>query len=118
MATTSSTGGMLVETSDILPDQHIKEVLGLVMGSSARSKHIGSDLLAGLRNIVGGEVRQYSDLLDGARNDAIDRMVEQAGQLGANAVICVRFETSSIGQGVCEVLAYGTAVRKVPASGQ
>ena len=97
-------------TTDGYPGHEV-EPLGLVRGSTVRAKHIGSDIVAGLRNLVGGEVREYGALLSGAREQALDRMTEQARGLGADAVIAVRLETSTITQAASEVLAYGTAVR-------
>ena len=87
------------------------ETLGLVRGSTVRAKHVGADIVASLRNLVGGEVREYAALLAGAREQALDRMVAEAQRLGADAVIAVRFETSQIQLGASEVVAYGTAIR-------
>lgn len=101
---------MKLTTTDTLPGHDI-EVLGLVRGSTVRAKHVGSDIVAGLRNLVGGEVKEYAALMAGAREQALDRMVAEAGALGADAVIALRFETSTISQGASEILAYGTAVR-------
>jgi len=83
----------------------------VVYGSTVRTKHIGRDLLAGLKNIVGGELKGYTELLHEARQEAIARMTSQAESLGANAVVNVRFATSSVAQGAAELFAYGTAVR-------
>lgn len=102
---------MLVLTTEAVPGREIAQTLGLVRGSTVRSKHIGSDIVAGLRNIVGGEIKEYAALLTGAREQALDRMVAEARDLGADAVIAMRFETSTITQQASEVLAYGTAVR-------
>ena len=99
-----------VHTLESLPGREI-EPLGLVRGSTVRAKHIGSDIVAGLRNLVGGEIKEYAALLGGAREQALDRMLEEAKALGADAVLGVRFETSTITQQASEVLAYGTAVR-------
>ena len=82
-----------------------------VTGSTVRSKHFGKDLLAGLKNLVGGELKGYTELLHEARQEAIERMIEQARTLGANAVVNIRFATSSVAQGAAELFAYGTAVR-------
>lgn len=101
---------MLVSNLEIVPGKRITKHLGLVQGSTVRSKHIGKDLLAGLKNIVGGELKGYTELLQEARQEATDRMLEQAKSAGANAVLNVRFSTSSITQGAAEMLAYGTAV--------
>jgi uncharacterized protein YbjQ (UPF0145 family) len=102
---------MIVCTTDTLPGREVAETLGLVKGSTVRAKHIGSDIVASLRNIVGGEVKEYAALLTGAREQAIDRMIEEARLRGADAIIGMRLETSTIQQAASEVLAYGTAVR-------
>ncbi len=101
---------MMLTTTDTVPGREF-EVLGLVCGSTVRAKHIGSDIVAGLRNLVGGEVKEYAALMAGAREQALDRMKAEAEKLGADAVIALRFETSTITQGASEILAYGTAVR-------
>lgn len=101
---------MIVLTTDTFPGRTV-EPLGLVRGSTVRAKHIGSDIVAGLRNIVGGEVKEYAALLAGAREQALDRMITEAEKLGADAVIAARLETSTIAQAASEILAYGTAVR-------
>lgn len=101
---------MLVTNLEIVPGKRVGKHLGLVQGSTVRSKHVGKDLLAGLKNIVGGELKGYTDLLKEAREEATERMVQQAQSVGANAVLNVRFSTSSITQGAAEMLAYGTAV--------
>lgn len=85
--------------------------LGLVRGSTVRAKHVGADVVAALRNVVGGEIKEYASLLAGAREQALDRMIAEAENLGADAVVAVRFETSAIAQGASEILAYGTAVK-------
>lgn len=102
---------MLVVTTDTVPGREIVQVLGLVRGSTVRAKHIGSDIVAGLRNLVGGEVKEYAQLLAGAREQALDRMIAEARALGADAVVAARVETSTITQAASEVLFYGTAVR-------
>ena len=101
---------MIVLTTDSYPGREV-EPLGLVRGSTVRAKHIGSDIVASLRNIVGGEVKEYAALMAGAREQAHDRMVAEAERLGADAILAARFETSTIAQGASEILAYGTAVR-------
>ncbi len=101
---------MLVTNLEIVPGRRVLKHLGLVQGSTVRSKNIGKDLLAGLKNIVGGELKGYTELLQEAREEATERMVRQAEAVGANAVLNVRFTTSSITQGAAELLAYGTAV--------
>jgi len=110
---TGSKNDMIVVTTDAVAGREIAQVLGLVRGSTVRAKHIGSDIVAGLRNLVGGEVREYAALLAGAREQAHDRMVAEARSLGADAVVAVRMQTSMIQQGASEVLFYGTAVRLV-----
>nr|WP_055681340.1 YbjQ family protein [Jannaschia rubra] len=102
---------MMLTTTDGVAGRDIAQCLGLVRGSTVRAKHIGSDIVASLRNIVGGEVREYASLLAGAREQAIDRMVAEARLLGADAVVGIRLETSTITQAASEVVAYGTAVR-------
>ena len=97
-----------------MPGREIEAALGLVRGSTVRAKHIGSDIVASLRQIVGGEVREYARLLAGAREQAFDRMVADAEQLGADAIVALRMETSTIQQGASEVVFYGTAVRLKP----
>ncbi len=101
---------MIITTSDTIAGKRIAETLGLVRGNSVRARHIGRDILAGLRNIVGGEVQEYTKLLAESREQALDRMVLEAQMLGANAVVGVRFVTSMVAQGMAELLAYGTAV--------
>lgn len=101
---------MLVSNLEIVPGKRVIKHLGLVQGSTVRSKHLGKDILAGLKNIVGGELKSYTELLQEAREEATQRMIQQAQAVGANAVLNVRFSTSSITQGAAELLAYGTAV--------
>ena len=102
---------MIVSNMEIIPGKHIKEHLGLVQGSTVRTKHLGRDLMAGLKNIFGGELRGYTELLQEAREEAVNRMIQQAEAVGANAVLNVRFSTSSVTQGAAELFAYGTAVK-------
>jgi uncharacterized protein YbjQ (UPF0145 family) len=102
--------GMVVTNIEIIPGRRIRTHLGIVQGSTVRSKHVGKDFLAGLKNIVGGELTSYTELLQEAREEATERMVEQARSVGANAVINVRYSTASITTGAAEILAYGTAV--------
>lgn len=101
---------MLLSNLEFLPDRKVVKHLGLVQGSTVRAKHAGKDLMAGLKNIVGGELKGYTELLNESRQEALDRMVQQAESIGANAVINVRFSTSSIAAGAAELMAYGTAV--------
>jgi len=102
---------MIVTNVESVPGKRIIEHYGLVQGSTIRAKHVGRDIMAGLKNIVGGELKGYTELLKEARNEALERMLAQAQELGANAVINVRFTTSSVAQGASEILAYGTAVK-------
>jgi uncharacterized protein YbjQ (UPF0145 family) len=101
---------MLITTQDQLEEYNIKRTLGMVQGSTIRARHIGTDILAGLRNIVGGEVHEYTKMLAESREQALDRMKIDADELGANAIVCMRFTTSTIMSGMAEFLAYGTAV--------
>lgn len=101
---------MILATSDQVPGKRITEVKGLVQGNTIRARNIGRDIVAGLRNIVGGEVTEYTRLMAESREQAIARMVEQAESMGANAIVGMRFVTSMVMQGASELLAYGTAV--------
>lgn len=101
---------MIVVTASGITGKRVVRTLGLVRGNTIRARHIGRDIMAGLRNIVGGEVSEYTKLLAEAREQALDRMVEEARGLGANAIIDVRFTTSMVMHGAAELLAYGTAV--------
>lgn len=101
---------MLLTNLEIVPGRKVAEHLGLVQGSSVRAKHVGRDLMAGLKNIFGGELKGYTELLRESREQALQRMQEQANSIGANAVLNVRFSTSSVAQGAAELFAYGTAV--------
>ncbi len=101
---------MELSSLELIPGRRVVRHLGLVQGSTVRSKHAGRDIMAGLKNIVGGELKGYTELLVEAREEAIQRMVAQAQGVGANAVINVRFSTSNITSGAAEVMAYGTAV--------
>jgi uncharacterized protein YbjQ (UPF0145 family) len=95
---------------EISPQKKITKHLGLVQGSTVRAKHIGKDILAGFKNILGGELVAYTELMTEARQEATERMIAQAESVGANAVLNVRFATSSVAQGAAELFAYGTAV--------
>lgn len=101
---------MILTTVDQIPGKQIIAHFGLVSGSTVRSKHIGRDIFAGLKNIIGGELRGYTELLEETRSEAIARMIAQAKAKGANAVIGIRFSTSDVAPGAAEVYAYGTAV--------
>ena len=102
---------MILTNLEAVPGKRIIEHFGLVSGSTVRAKHIGKDILAGLKNIVGGELKGYTELLQESREEATARMVEQAKKLGANAVVNVRYSTSSVAQGAAELYVYGTAVK-------
>ena len=102
---------MLVSTTETIPGKEVEEILGIVKGNTIRAKWFGKDILAGLRNVIGGELREYSGMLTEAREQAIARMLKEAEALGADAVINVRFATSPVVQGAAEILAYGTAVK-------
>ncbi len=102
---------MIVTNVDFVPGKEITEHFGIVQGSTVRARHVGSDFAAGLKNVVGGELKGYTKLLEDSRAEALERLKAQAQQLGANAIINVRFATSAISQGAAELMAYGTAVR-------
>ncbi|MCF8280632.1 MAG: YbjQ family protein [Bacteroidales bacterium] len=102
---------MLISNTDFIPGREIIEVIDIVRGSTVRARHIGRDIVAGLRNIVGGEITEYTKLLAESREQAIGRMLADAERIGADAVINVRFMTSMVMQNAAEILAYGTAVR-------
>lgn len=102
---------MLLATTSEIAGRDVTQTLGLVRGSTVRAKHLGTDIVASLKNLVGGEMRGYSSLMAGAREQAIDRMIAQARGMGADAIVCLRMDTSSIKAGASEINAYGTAVR-------
>ncbi len=101
---------MIIATADTIAEKKIVKTLGVVRGNTIRARHLGKDILAVFRNIVGGEVTEYTKLMGESREQAIDRMVQQAEALGANAVITVRLTTSMLMGGAAEIVAYGTAV--------
>lgn len=101
---------MLISNLEYIPGRTVTTHLGLVQGSTVRAKHVGRDIAATLKNIFGGELRGYTELLNDARQEALSRMEAQAHALGANAILNVRFSTSSVAQGAAELYAYGTAV--------
>ena len=109
---------MLLSNLEFLPDRTVVRHVGLVQGSSVRSKHVGRDIGASLKNLFGGELRGYTELLAESREEATERMLEQARALGANGVINVRYSTSSIAAGAAEIFVYGSAVELAPASGR
>ena len=102
---------MLISTTEQIPNQEISEILGIARGSTVRAKNIGKDIFAGFKNIVGGEIHEYTKLQADSREEAIQRMIEDASKLGADAVLGVRLTTSMVTQGAAEILAYGTAVK-------
>ncbi|MBI1320835.1 MAG: heavy metal-binding domain-containing protein [Candidatus Hydrogenedens sp.] len=101
---------MIVASTDDIPGKRIVKTLGLVRGSTVRGKHLGKDILAVLRNLVGGEITEYTKMLAESREQALDRMIDDARRLGATAVVGVRFASASITTGAAEILVYGTAV--------
>jgi uncharacterized protein YbjQ (UPF0145 family) len=101
---------ILVNTAEV-PGYRVSESLGLVRGSSIRSKHLGKDIVALLRTIVGGEIKEYTEMLEEARQEALQRMAEEARSLGADAVVNIRFATANVMSTAAEILVYGTAVR-------
>ena len=101
---------MLLTNLEIVPGKEVVKHLGLVNGSTVRAKHVGRDFMAGLKNLVGGELKGYTELLQESREEAIERMIVQADAIGANAILNIRFSTSSIASGASELYTYGTAV--------
>ncbi len=102
---------MIVVTTETIPGQEIETTLGIVRGSTVRARNIGRDIFAGFKNIVGGEISEYTKLLADAREQSMQRMIEDAQRMGATGVVNLRFTTSQVMQGAAEILAYGTAVR-------
>lgn len=105
---------MLIVTTETVAGRTVTESLGLVRGATVRAKHVGTDIVAALKSLVGGELSGYSSLMAGAREQALDRMVAEAQALGADAIVCMRVQTSTIARGASEIVAYGTAVRLAP----
>ncbi|MBC8214117.1 MAG: YbjQ family protein [Candidatus Marinimicrobia bacterium] len=102
---------MQITTQDKFADYDIIETLGLAKGNTIRARHVGKDILAGLRTLVGGEITEYTKMLAESREQALDRMIDDAKSKGANGIVCARFTTSAVMQGSAELLAYGTAVK-------
>ncbi|MDY6911845.1 MAG: YbjQ family protein [Chloroflexota bacterium] len=102
---------MLITTQDNFADREIADTLGLVKGNTIRARHMGKDILASLRSMVGGEIEEYTKMLAESREQSIDRMIADAKTKGADGIVCVRFTTSAVMQGAAELLAYGTAVK-------
>ena len=101
---------MIIATTDKIEGRKIKEVVGYVKGSTVRAKHIGKDIMAGLKTIVGGEISEYTEMMDESRKISIGRMVKDAESRGANAIVGMRFESATVMQGASEFVAYGTGV--------
>ena len=102
---------MIITTTENIPGKQIVQTLGIVQGNTVRTKQIGKDFMAGLKTIVGGEIKGYTDMLTQARTESYNRMVNEATKLGADAIICMRFTTSQVMQNAAEILAFGTAVK-------
>ncbi|MCD6254523.1 MAG: heavy metal-binding domain-containing protein [Thermotogae bacterium] len=102
---------MILSTTEEVPGYRVREILSLVMGNTVRSKHLGRDIAAGLKTLVGGEIKGYAEMLSEARSIALERMVDEAEKLGADAVIGIRFSSAAVMGGAAEMLAYGTAVK-------
>jgi len=102
---------MLITTTETIPNKEITQILGVARGSTIRARHIGRDIIAGLKNIVGGEISEYTKLQADAREQATERMIKDAERLGADAIVNVRFMTAMVQQAAAEILAYGTAVK-------
>ena len=102
---------MIIVNTEKIEGREINEVLGLVRGNTIKARHIGNDIMAGLRNIIGGEVKEYTQMISEAREDALERMLAEADKLNADAVVNIRFTTSQVMGGAAEILAYGTAVK-------
>jgi len=102
---------MIVTTTETIPGKQVIQTLGIVQGNTVRTKHIGKDFMAGLKTIVGGEIKSYTDMLTQARTESYNRMVNEATKLGADAIISMRFTTSQVMQNAAEILAFGTAVK-------
>ena len=104
---------MILSTTDAIPGRQISEIVGISRGSTVRARNAGRDILAGFKSIVGGEIKEYTKLLADSRESAMQRMIDDAQRMGADAIINVRFTTSAVMQGAAEILAYGTAVKLV-----
>ena len=102
---------IITSTTSEIPGRKVIQILGLVKGNTVRARHVGRDIAAGFKSIVGGEIQSYTEMTTKAREEAYNRMINEAYELGANAVICIRFTTSVVMQGAAEMLAYGTAVK-------
>ena len=107
--------GLILVNTETIPGYEITDLKGLVQGNTVRAKHLGRDIGAGLKNLVGGELKAYTELMTDARREAVERMIQQARSLGANAIVNVRFATSQVAGGAAELYVYGTAVTAAPA---
>lgn len=101
---------MIIVTTDVVPGKQIVELKGFVKGNVVQSKHVGKDIMASLKTLVGGEIKEYTEMMDDARKRAISRMVKEAEEIGANAIVSVRLQSSTVMQSASEIIAYGTAV--------
>lgn len=102
---------MITTTTNEIPNQEIVEILGIVKGATIRAKHLGKDIVAGFRHLIGGEVKEYTEMIREARNIAFNMMIKEAEELQADAIVGIRFSTTSVMQGAAEILVYGTAVK-------
>jgi uncharacterized protein YbjQ (UPF0145 family) len=102
---------MIITTTDSIPNKEVKEILGMVKGNVIQAKHIGKDIIAGFRQLVGGEIKEYTEMLSEAREIALKRMINKAEEMKADAVVNVRFMTSTVMNGAAEILVYGTAMK-------
>lgn len=102
---------MIYSTTDFIPNREIEEIIGVAQGNTVRARSVGRDIMAGFKNLVGGEIDEYTILMAKSRDQAIERMLRDAEELGADAVVNVRFQTAMVMQGCSEILAYGTAVK-------
>ena len=102
---------MIITNTDFVPGHEVKEIVGIAIGNTVRAKHIGKDITAGLKSMIGGEIKQYTEMLTEARRESINRMINNATEMNADAIINVRFMTAATMSGAAELLAYGTAVR-------
>ena len=102
---------IITSNTDTIPGKKVKQILGVVKGNTIRARHVGRDIAAGFKNLVGGEIKSYTEMISKAREEAFNRMVNEANELGADAVINIRFTTSAVMAGASEILAYGTAVK-------
>lgn len=102
---------MIISTTETIPNKEITQIVGIAKGSTVRARHLGRDIFAGLKNIIGGEISEYSKLLNQSRDQAMERMIKEAEEMGADAIVNVRLTTSMVMQTTSEVLAYGTAVK-------